>query len=369
MRILFLARSLNYGGAERQLTVLARGLRRRGHTVAVALFYPEGNLRTELAEDGIEVVSLDKRGRWDTAAFLLRLVRTVRAWRPDLLHSYLVVPNVMAALVKPLLGMPVVWGIRASNMDTACYDRSIAFAYRCEALLARVPDLMIANSHAGAAYHAARGYPVSRLQVVPNGIATVRFVIDRARGEALRRRWGGDDCPLIGVVGRLDPMKDYATFLRALAQVPAARAVIVGEGTDTARAELQALASSLQVADRIVWEKAGTDMVAAYNAFDLLCLPSAFGEGFPNVVGEAMACGIPCVVTDVGDSARLVGTLGEVAPPREPAALAAALQRLLARRSREPDLGAQARETVCTAYAEETMVAATEALLLRLVAR
>ncbi len=369
MRILFLARSLNYGGAERQLTVLARGLRRRGHTVAVALFYPEGGLRAELAEDGIEALSLDKRGRWDTAAFLVRLVRMVRAWRPDLLHSYLVVPNIMAALVKPLLGIPVVWGIRASDMDTACYDRGIALAYRSEALLARVPDLMIANAHAGAAYHVARGYPAGRLRVVPNGIATARFVIDRARGEQYRRRWGGDGCPLIGVVGRLDPMKDHATFLRALAQVPAARAVIIGDGTDTARAELQALAASLNVADRVLWEQAGADMVAAYNAFDLLCLPSAFGEGFPNVVGEAMACGIPCVVTDVGDSARLVGTLGEVAPPRDPAALAAALQRLLVRLPDEPDLGARVRETMCNGYAEDTMVENTEALLLPLVSR
>jgi glycosyltransferase involved in cell wall biosynthesis len=107
---------------------------------------------------------------------------------------------------------------------------------------------------------------------------------------------------------------------------------------------------------------------AAYNAFDIATLTSAFGEGFPNVIGESMACGIPAVATDVGDVRRIVGALGEVVPPHDPGALAAGWARLRRRLAEEPDLRAAARDAIATRYQVEAMIGRTETILTRLCA-
>src|SRR5262249_22113417 len=151
-----------------------------------------------------------------------------------------------------------------------------------------------------------RGLPAERIAVVPNGIDTEAMQPDAVAGSALRRAWGmSPGAFVIGCVARLDPMKDHANLLNAAATLtrgnPHGRFVCAGDGPAAYRCELQALASSLGVADRVVWAGEIRDVKAAYSAFDIATLPSAFGEGFPNVIGEAMACGTPTVATDVGD--------------------------------------------------------------------
>ena len=128
--ILFLVRSLDRGGAERQLIVLAKGLASRGHAVSVAVFYGGGVYENELAEAGIRVINLGKTGRWNILLFLNRLMRLLRKERPTVLHSYLGVPNILAAALKPLLpGTRIVWGVRASNVDLSHYDWLLRLAY------------------------------------------------------------------------------------------------------------------------------------------------------------------------------------------------------------------------------------------------
>ena len=158
LRIAFLIRSLGYGGAERQLVVLASALRARGHTVSVLTFYPGGELEPELRNAGVRVRSLEKRGRWDIATFLASLRRALREESPDVLHSYLVVPNIVAATIRPLFpGARVVWGERASNMDLSHYDWVSRFSSGLARRLCRVPDLLIVNSRAGFEYAVAGG--------------------------------------------------------------------------------------------------------------------------------------------------------------------------------------------------------------------
>src|SRR3569623_1069815 len=128
--ILFLTRSLDRGGAERQLVVLAKGLARRGHAVAVAVFFGGGAYEAELAEDDVRVINLGKQGRWDILPFLNRLVRLLRKERPAVLHSYLGVPNILATIIKPLLpGIRIVWGVRDSHVDLSRYDWLSCKAY------------------------------------------------------------------------------------------------------------------------------------------------------------------------------------------------------------------------------------------------
>ena len=135
------------------------------------------------------------------------------------------------------------------------------------------------------------------------------------------------------MVGRLDPMKGHPTFLRAaslLAQkMPGVRFVCVGDGPDAYKNELAALGEQLGLSGNLVWAGPQADMRAVFNAFDLASSSSSFGEGFPNVIGEAMACKIPCVVTDVGDSPWIVEKTGMVVPPDDPKALAEGWEQFL----------------------------------------
>jgi glycosyltransferase involved in cell wall biosynthesis len=372
VKIVFVIRALTYGGAERQLVALAGGLQARGHAVRVVVFYSGGPLEAGLREAGVPVTALGKRGRWHILGFLARLAACLRGERPDVVHGYLAMSNVLAVLLRPVHGGRVVWGLRASERDERQYGWTARVDRALQRALARFPDLIIANSQAGRDHAVRAGFPASRLIVVPNGIDTGRFAPHRELGLPLRQVWGvGDSEHLVGRVGRLDPQKDYPTFLRALAHVVEVRsdvrAVCVGSGPPEVERAYQAMAHALGIADRVVWAGARPDMPAVYNALDLLVSSSAFGEGTPNVVAEAMACGIPCVVTDVGDSAAVVGDPQCIVPPGD----APALARAMLQRLDDLDRGAVAREAlrqrIVTRFSMEALIDRTEAALQPLV--
>jgi glycosyltransferase involved in cell wall biosynthesis len=364
--VLFLIRSLHAGGAERQLVTLAIGLHSRGRAVHVATFYPDGELARELESAGVRVTSLGKRGRWDIASPAARLIRLVRRERPAVLHPYLPDPNLLATLLRPLFPrLRLVWGVRAAYVDMSKYDVVARIAFSAAALASRGADLIIVNSRAGEAYHAARGYPRDRLRVVPNGIDTGRFRPDPEGRERLRTEWGVPrEARLVGSVARLDPLKDHATFMRAAAGLadrdPNVRFVCVGGGPESYARELRRQASDLGLDDRLWWAGARSDLPAVYSALDVFTSTSV-GEGFPNVVAEAMACGTPCAVTDAGDSAWIVDGLGEVVPVGDHAALIAAWQRILS----EPagPRSAAVRERIVREFSVERLITATECLL------
>ncbi|ROO32503.1 glycosyltransferase [Salinisphaera orenii] len=330
---MFLARSLDRGGAERQLISLLLGLRDLGWKVSIACFYGGAAFQEEIQSEGVSFHDLGKRGRWDMAHFLLRLRHVVRSVRPDIIHGYMPVPNMLALGVSLAAARPaVVWGIRASNMQFESYDWLSAWSFRAECVLARYADLIISNSQAGARHRIAHGFPESRVITIPNGIDTERFRYDAEGRTRLRREWSlGEDEVVVGVVARLDPMKDHVTFLDAVRQLcdseqgAGLRFVCVGDGADHWTRHLEEYACSLGLEGRVLWAGARNNMAAVYSALDIVVLPSAFGEGFSNAIGEAMACGRTCVVTDVGDMASVVGDHGIVTPPRDAAALARAI--------------------------------------------
>ena len=363
--IYLLARSLNIGGAERQLVHLAAGLHARGEKVVVGLFYKGGVLDAELERRGIPIVDLKKSGRWDVPSFLARVRRSIAGVRPDVVYSFLGTANIVAAALRPLSPrFRMVWSIRASDMDPARYDWVFRLNYGLECALSRTADLIISNSNAGRDFAAAHGFPRKRIEVVPNGIDTERFRPDPALRAAKRAEWGiGNEETAIGVLARLDPMKDHPTFLRAAALLaprrPELRFLCIGEGPD--EAALKRLASDLGLGERVLFTGRSTDPVAALNALDIACSSSAFGEGFSNAVAEAMACGLPPVVTDVGDSAMLVGDAGRVVPRRDPEALARALEDEAAE-PRGPR-GERARARIVESFSLNAMVERTLALL------
>lgn len=365
--IFLLARSLNIGGAERQLVHLASGLHARGEKVVVGLFYTGGVLDAELEARGIPIVDLGKSGRWDVPGFLKRVRGAIAEARPSVVYSFLGTANIVAAAVRPFAPrFRMVWSIRASDMDPARYDWVFRLNYALECALSRRADLIISNSHAGRDHAAMHGFPRDRIEVVPNGIDTGRFRPDPALRAAKRAEWGlAEGETAIGVLARIDPMKDHPLFLRAAAiaapRRPDLRFLCIGEGDPAYLAELRQLAEALGLTERVLWTGRSTDPVAALNALDISCSSSAFGEGFSNAVGEAMACALPCVVTDVGDSARLVGDTGRVVKPRDAEALAAAL--LAEADAQGSGNGARARQRIVDCFSLDSMVERTRTLL------
>jgi glycosyltransferase involved in cell wall biosynthesis len=364
--VVFIARSLEIGGAERQLALLARGLSARGHEVTVLTFYPGGAFECELEGAGIDVRCLGKRGRWDVGRFGRRLAAELRALRPDVVHGYLDVPNLLAVLAKPLLrDTRIVWGIRYADLVLSDYDWPTHILYRVLRGLSGLPDAVIVNSHAGAEHHSAVGYAAKAMHVIPNAIDTTVFQPDNEARSAQRAQWRvRPNDILIGLAGRLDPAKDHDNFMRAaalLAPEQPFRFVCIGGGTAAAERRLRELSSELGLESKLHWAGEMLGMTDAYNALDVLCSASA-SEGFPNAIGEAMACGLPCVATDAGDSATIVGGTGVIVAPGDASALAAGMLKVAAT-CRTPAVRAAARERIARLFSVEQLLDQTEAVL------
>jgi len=336
--IFFLIRSLNIGGTERQLIELVKGLDKNTYEITVGLFYDGGILREELtAMEGVKLLPLYKSGRWDLIRFCTRLITILSRSKPHILYSFLPDANLVGLISGRITRVKqIVWGVRASNMNVSRYDWLARMSLRLSAFLSRFPDAIITNSFAGLRFHKDIGYKTERMKVIPNGIDTKLFKPDHLSGFRLRDEWGIDEEMItIGLVGRLDPMKDHATFLRAVKifdqKECSVRFVCVGDGKEPYKSEIHFLCRRLGVNGSIIWAGERCDMTAVYNSMDIVTSSSSFGEGFPNVIGEAMACGVPCVVTDIGDSAIIVGETGIVVPPEDPQSLADGWRSMLKR--------------------------------------
>jgi glycosyltransferase involved in cell wall biosynthesis len=266
----------------------------------------------------------------------------------------------------------LVWSIRQSIYDLGYEKRSTARLIRLSAKLSGRPQAIVYNSHIARAQHEALGFSSRRGAVIPNGFDVSEFAPSGDDRLSFRRELGiADDVPLVGIVGRFHPMKDHRTFINAAKTVrkqhPRCRLILVGPGIDPSNKELSSYLQDAGLADAAHLLGIRYDMSRINAALDV-AVSSSFTEAFPTAIGEAMSCGVPCVVTDVGDSGRLVGDTGIVVPPRDPEQLASGIARLLdlPRQDREL-LGAKARARVISEYSLSDVVASFSSLYLSLV--
>lgn len=355
--------SLGHGGAQQTLlqVLAANGTASSSATVVCLREALPFGPRIEAL--GIPVHDLRMRPGRAGAADILRLHRLIRHHRPALVQTWLYHADLLGGLAARLAGVPrVVWNIRQGNLDAdknRWHTRAVAKC--CAWLSRRVPDRIVCNAESAARAHQAYGYAAERFVHIPNGFDLDRFRPDPAARAALRAELGlgrGDAAeavPLVGLIGRFDAQKDHRGFVEAAGRIaaarPAARFVLAGNGVHAGNARLHAWLRTAGVLTRAHLLGARDDVPAVMAALDVL-VSSSSGEAFANVLGEAMACGVPCVATDVGDSARIVGDTGRVVPPHRPDLLAAAVTELLdltpADRAR---LGAAARARVRAQYA------------------
>jgi glycosyltransferase involved in cell wall biosynthesis len=300
--------------------------------------------------------------------FMWRLQRLVWRIQPDVLYGFMPTENLACLLASRFLRprATLVWGIRASDVDVRVYGLLPKVVRALQKWLVHWPDLVISNSHAGLEHLGLRANRRHSI-VIPNGIDTARFRRTEKlaqAGRALLQPQPGEK--LVALIGRLDPMKGHECFLRAATLVSSActnvRFVIVGSGPLEYRQTLSRVAAKLGISDRLTWRDAIAEIEIVYNAIDVLATSSIFGEGFPNVVAEALACGLPVVATDVGDTARVLGACGWLVPRNEPAALAAGI--LQALRSNDVKAAETRRDWIIDRFGVPALVRCTEEALL-----
>ncbi|HEX7956532.1 MAG TPA: glycosyltransferase [Pyrinomonadaceae bacterium] len=342
---MYVISDLSVGGAEMMLYKLLAETDRACFEPVVVSLMGGGALRGRVEALGVEVHTLDVQPRLPTPLDLWRLVRLTRRLRPDLVvgwmyHSCLAVQ--LAALVAPS-PPETLWSIHYSVSSLAEEKWLTAAAVRACAALSRLPRRINFVSRDGQRKHGPLGFSTKNSCVIPNGVDTETFVPSPGARASVRAELGLDaGALLVGTVGRHHPMKDHANFLRAAALVsernPDAHFLLVGRGCVDGNAEMRGLIEELGLGSRTHLLGERHDVPRLTAALDLFAL-SSYCESFPNVIGEAMACAVPCVVTDVGDASWIVGDAGRVVPPREPRALAAALTDLI-------EMGADARDSL-----------------------
>jgi glycosyltransferase involved in cell wall biosynthesis len=334
IRIVHVITNLEPGGAETMLSrLVTHSACQELMTHEVASLLGEGTLGAAMHASGVPVHDLGLRGAASLPGAVFRLARIVRRARADAVMSWLYHADLVGTLAHALTPRtPLIWNIRCADMDLSRYGRLTQTLPGILGRLSRVPAAVVANSEAGVRVHRAYGYRPNRWTVLPNGFDTQRFRPDPGARIAVRRELGiPQGAPLVGLIARFDPMKDHATFFAAAAKlverVPAAWFLAVGRGVEGVECS-QLAAAYPQLKGRLLRVGERSDVPSVMAALDL-CVSSSITEGFSNVIGEAMACGAPCVVTEVGDSAAIVGETGRVVPPRDPEALAAQAATLL----------------------------------------
>ncbi len=367
---------LKLGGAERALVNLVTAPEWQGVAHEVVSLTDEGAFGAALRRQGIPLTALGMRKRpWDAVAFT-RLVRHLRLREPEIVHTWMYHADFLGGLAARLAGRKrILWALQHTELPLRSSPLTTWLVMRLSAALSRrLPAAIVSCSHAGARWHAARGYAADKMRVITNGTDPDRFKPNPLARERLRRRLGlSQDALLIGMAARLHPQKDHRTFLEAARRLARqdgrVHFVLFGEGMEPDNPRLKRWMEDPDLAGRVHCLGALGRPEDVLAGLDILALSSSHGEGAPLAVLEGMACGLPCVVTDVGDAARLVGEAGLVVPPRDPQALAQAWSTLLSRPAAERQrMGRAARQRVMADFQVSHMVLAYRSLYIAMLA-
>lgn len=362
--ILHIITGLDNGGAEAVLYRLCIGDKRHCHKV-ISLT-GRGHYGPLLEAAGFTVICLNMPRRRTPIAALLRLWREIRQIKPDVVQTWMYHSNLVGGLIARLAGVRnVIWGIHHTNLNPLQSSLStVLVAKTCAILSRRIPRQIVCCAESSRDVHIGMGYDAARTRVIPNGYDLSIFKPDPMARAALRCDLGlAQDAPVIGFVARFDPLKDHRTLLKALALLRTRgitpTCLLIGNGVDPENPELTAWISETVPGNQIRLLGQRSDVPAVMNALDIHVMSSS-SEAFPNVLAEAMACGTPCVSTDVGDAATIIGTTGRIVPPSDAAALAKAIAEMLdARAARDwPARRAASRAHINKNFALASMVAA-----------
>lgn len=347
MRVAFVTTGLATGGAELALCRLVLGLSERGVESTVHVLTGEAGLAGMLNDAGVPVTHLGVGGAATVWPGVRRLRAELSRTRPDIVQTWMYHADFIGGMAAWSIRLPVVWGVRNSSLSRSTSKRGTRWLVRGLAVLShRLPARIIMNAERSRLVHERLGYRKSRIVVIPNGIDATRYRRCDTMRRLTRSALGiGDDQPLVGMLARFDPQKDHGSFLEAarivVGELPQAMFLLCGPGCDSRNRMLTASIREQGLDGRVLLLGERSDTVELMNALDLHVLTSAYGEAFPNVLGEAMACEVPAVATDVGDSAAILGDQRWIVPPCNPHFFARAWLESLR-------LDAESRDRLCT---------------------
>jgi glycosyltransferase involved in cell wall biosynthesis len=330
--VLHVITTLHTGGAETMLCKLVQAFDPGQVYSGVISLTSGGPLLPGLLAAGAQVSALGIDGRVPSPSAVAALVRVARRFKPDVIHGWLTHGNLAAWLAARATGAPLVWNVRQALYDMKLEPLPTRLSIRVGARLSTATSSVIYNSADAARHHEGIGYDRLKTVVIPNGFDTTRFAPSVTARARFRQQYGlSEEHFVVGVVARVHQHKGHCDLLDAAALLvkerPHARFVLVGKGCEPGSQPLARWVESRGLADHVIFLGERSDLEGLYPAFDVSALAS-ITESFPNVLGESMACGVPCAATDVGAAAELVGDTGRIVPAREPAALCSAFSAL-----------------------------------------
>ncbi|MET1253598.1 glycosyltransferase [Aliikangiella maris] len=364
MKVLHITLGLGNGGAEGALFRLVTFDKSNEHIIISIM--GDGIYGQKLRESGHTIFSLAvRRGKVKFSCFY-SIYKIVKEVRPDVVQTWLYHSDLLGGIIARLAGVKtVVWGIRHSNLDPKLNSKIIIYIAKISSLFSKIiPKRIISCSIKAAEVHKNIGYKASIFEVIPNGYDLNKIKHTRKGRYGYRSNWRiGEKEIVFGVVGRWDPLKDHKNFIRAVSDLKrqykgSIKCILVGPNIDNSNVELVKLIRYYELEDDFLLLGPTKQISEVMSAFDLLVLPS-LGEAFPNVVAEAMACGTPCIVTDVGDASFIVGSNGWVVPPADHIALSNAMSESIAKNADENEwqnLTQRCRERIEQNFSIESMV-------------
>lgn len=354
--------------------LVARMDRHAFHNVVVSMT-DVGTVGRRIKDLGIEVHTLNMRRGIPNPVAMCHLLNILRNRQPHILQTWLYHADLLGLLAGKLARVPViVWNLRCSELNKNDHSRFLFLTLQMLTKLSHVPKAIIVNSKTGRLSHEGLGYKPARWETITNGFDINLFSPSQDTRSSFRKSLRlPEQTPLIGLIARLHPMKDHANFLNAASKLhkrrPDVHFVLVGQGINKQNTSLMKQITALGLHKHVHLLGERDDIAAITAALDIAS-SSSYGEGFPNSVGEAMACGVPCVVTDAGDSAYIVGETGFVVPPRDPCALADVLNKLLSMSSEERQaLGLSARKRIVSFFSIDAITKQYENLYYEIVSK
>jgi glycosyltransferase involved in cell wall biosynthesis len=332
-KVLHIITGLSTGGAETMLVKLLANMKKDRFDSSVVSLTTDGELAADIRAMGVPVLSLGMRPGFFAILSFIRLIKILRKERPDIVQTWLYHSDLAGFLASRIAGKArVCWNLRCSFMGDNYYQGLRGLVFKILAWLSSYCDGIVVNSNTGKELHINLGYSNANWHLLPNGFDTNRFKPDpEARGQ-LRQQLGIPiGASIIGLIGRFDPVKGHEIFFDAAAQLitthPDTHFLLAGEGCLADNISLTGLIPDCLV-KQIHLLGIRKDIPQITATLDIANCVS-IGEGFPNVVGEAMSCGTPCVVTDVGDCREIVGSTGTVIPTNDAVSLTEAWREFL----------------------------------------
>ena len=335
MKIAHVITGLSTGGAEMMLVRLVKQQHQQGIQAIVFSLVSDGELKSSLTLSGIEVIDLNFPRGWISVKGFFHLLTKLRDEKPDLVMCWMYHANLIGGLAARLTGLtPIVWSIHNSTLDFQKSSKLTIWIMKLGAVFSFLPAAIITCSDNSRTIHEQAGYRRDKFVVIPNGFDTTIFHPDPEAGDQLKKYLGiSDSKKIVGFIGRYDPQKDLPTFIQTAKLVVQedqnVEFILCGQGLAEENQELMKMIMQAAILDKVHLLGRKSEIEQVHQALDILVSSSAYGEAFSMVIGEAMACGVPCVATDIGDARFLIADTGTVVPPKNPQALASAVINLL----------------------------------------